>query len=47
MKAIWIYPQDLGLDQWGYQWATFCEKFGYPYDNPPAGILLAEIKTNQ
>ena len=48
MKAIWIYPEDIGAsDKWSEKWTTFCAKFGYTQYDLPGGLLLSDIKTDQ
>lgn len=47
MNAIYLYPEDLGVSQFAPLWKKLCERFGYPFDSPPAGLLLTDIKTNQ
>lgn len=46
MKAVYIYPEDIGTSQWSEKWAIFVGKFGYdlPLQQLPSAILVAEIR---
>lgn len=45
MKAVYIYPEDIGTNQWSEKWAIFVGKFGYdlPIQQLPQCILVTEI----
>jgi len=45
MEATWIYPENIGLDQWSKEWLELCKVFGYT--TPQTALLLVNIKTNQ
>jgi hypothetical protein len=45
MKAVYIYPEDLGVDRWSEKWFEFTTKFGYTNRNAPEpSILVVEIQ---
>lgn len=48
MKAVTIYPEDIGTSQWSEKWITFIKKFGYDdlSTGSPCGlVLLVNIET--
>lgn len=48
MKAVYIYPEDIGLiNEYQHEWVLLCSLFGYDADNPPRALLLTDIKTNK
>lgn len=34
MKAIYIYPQDIGTTEWSNEWIKFIKKLGYKDGEP-------------
>lgn len=48
MKAYYIYPEDIGVSgEWSSGWIKFIVALGYDASNPPKGVLIAPIETNQ
>lgn len=52
MKAVYIYPEDIGVDQWHERWVNLCVKLGAMDGNDiiqyaPPSLLLTHIQTNQ
>ena len=46
MKAIYIYPEDIGVsDNYDSKWKLFIRKFGWQDGTPWACVLLAYIET--
>jgi hypothetical protein len=45
MKAIYIYPEDIGMARWSREWFEFTTKFGYSDESRPEPcILVVEIQ---
>lgn len=43
MKAVYIYPEDIGANQWSEEWLNFIKKFGYTEVNNVGCLLLTCI----
>ena len=47
MKAVYIYPEDIGTTQFSEEWLNFIRKFGFEDVGSCSCLLLTSIETNQ
>lgn len=43
MKAVYLYPSDIGLDEYSEKWISLIKQFGYTDGTPWNYLLLVSI----